>query len=177
MFRPIACGMLAVLVCLSPPAVTRASAHVTAHPDTGTAGSSFETEFDVSHGCDGSATVSVSMKIPAEVAFVKPRLKPGWKITIKTRKLDGVPPSSHGRSITETADEVTWRGGPLPNAMYDGFSLRMRLPNQPGATLYFPAIQQCQKGIHRWVEIPGPGQGWTDMREPPPFVKVIPRAT
>ena len=165
----------ALLLGLSPPVVAPVLAHVVAHPDTGTAGSSFETTFNVSHGCDGSATVAVTMKIPDGVLFVKPRWMAGWNVTIKKRKLDIPAAAYHGKTALETVDEITWRGGPLANDLYETFSVRMKLPDTPGRTLYFPVVQQCIQGAHRWVEIPPPGKGWTDMHEPPPFVRVTPK--
>ncbi|MDR3533322.1 MAG: YcnI family protein [Rhodopila sp.] len=151
-----------------------AFAHVTAHPASGAADSYFETAFNVPHGCDGSSTVAVRIKIPEGVMSVKPQFKAGWTVTIKKRTLDAPVRVAHGRTITETVDEVDWEGGPLPDSMYDSFGMLMKLPGTAGVTLYFPVVQECQQGVHRWIEIPPPGKGWSDMREPPPFVKVVP---
>jgi hypothetical protein len=41
----------------------------------------------------------------------------------------------------------------------------MKLPTA-GQTLYFPAVQECQQGTHRWIEIPAVGQKRDDLREP-----------
>ena len=50
----------------------------------------------------------------------------------------------------------------------------MKLPDKPGATLYFPTVQECQTGVHRWIEIPAAGQQWHDLAEPAPFVRLTP---
>jgi len=173
MFRPLAWAPAAMLAGLAIPA----SAHVKAHPDSATAGSYFETAFTVPHGCDGSPTIALRIKIPDEIISVKPQMKPGWTVSIKMRKLHPPRKTEHGRTITESVDEVEWRGGPLPDNLYDSFGLMMKLPDTAGKRVYFPTVQECQQGIHRWVEIPAAdGQGWTDLREPVPFVTLAPKS-
>jgi uncharacterized protein YcnI len=102
---------------------------------------------------------------------VKPQMKPGWTITITKRKLDKPIEMGHG-SVTETVDEVAWRGGPLPDAYYDEFGITMRIVGGAGTTLWFPTVQECEQGVHRWIEIPTAGQKWGDLDSPAPFVKI-----
>lgn len=151
-----------------------ASAHVTASPNEAAAGSYVTTSFTVPHGCDGAATIAVRIKIPAGVSDVKPQMKPGWTATVTMRKLETPVKDEHGNIVTEAVDEVDWRGGPLPNAFYDTFGLLMKLPAAKGTTLYFPTVQECETGVHRWIEIPAAGQQWHDLREPAPFVRLAP---
>lgn len=150
-------------------------AHMTATPNEAAAGTYFQTGFTVPHGCSGSPTVAVRIKIPEGVMSVKPQKKPGWEITITNRKLDKAIDAGHGRMITETVDEIAWRGGPLPDSFYDTFGLMMKLPDAPGRTLYFPVVQECKEGVHRWITVPAAGEKWNDLKEPAPFVKL--RAT
>jgi uncharacterized protein YcnI len=144
--------------------------------------------FNVGHGCDGSPTVAVRLKIPEGVTNVKPQLKPGWQITLKMRKVQPameagkpkdaghIPVDQHGTVASETVDEITWRGGPLPDNFYDAFGVAMALPESAaGTTLYFPFVQECEKGTHRWIAIPAAGQNWDDLREPAPYVRVKPK--
>jgi uncharacterized protein YcnI len=149
-----------------------ASAHVTATVDNGAAGSYFQTSFRVPHGCTGSPTIAIRIKIPDGVIAVKPQLKPGWALEIKRRALLQPVDAGHGVQIVDTVDEVIWRGGPLEDAYYDDFGVVMKLPEASGQTLWFPLVQECQQGVHRWIEIPADGQNWGDLREPAPFVKV-----
>jgi uncharacterized protein YcnI len=149
-------------------------AHVTANPNEGTAETFFQTSFRVPHGCGGSPTVAIRVKIPDGVTSVKPQMKPGWRIDITMRKLDKPIDVGHGRTVTETVAEVAWRGGPLPDAYYDDFGLQMRLPAQQRETLWFPTVQECESGVTRWIEIPAGGQKWNDLREPAPFVTLRP---
>jgi periplasmic copper chaperone A len=151
-----------------------AAAHVTASPDQAKAGSYFITSFTVPHGCAGASTVAVRIKLPDDVQDVKPQMKPGWTVEVVRRKLAQAVRDSHGNTITEAVDEVDWRGGPLPDSLYDSFGLLMKLPDRAGATLYFPTVQECQSGVHRWIEIPAAGQQWHDLQEPAPFVKLTP---
>jgi uncharacterized protein YcnI len=160
------------LICLT----ASASAHVTTRPDEATAGAYFQTAFNVGHGCDGSATVAVRVKIPEGVLSVKPQMKPGWTVEIKKRTLTAPQPGLHGKTITDTVDEVSWRGGPLPDSLYDTFGMNMKLPDTPGQTLYFPVVQECEKGTNRWIEIPAAGQSADRLHEPAPGVRLKPKA-
>jgi periplasmic copper chaperone A len=150
-----------------------AAAHVTANPGEGPADGYFRAALRVPHGCEGSPTVAVRVRIPAGLRSVKPQVKPGWEITITKRKLDRPVDAGHGRMITETVDEVAWRGGPLPDAYFDEFGLSMRLPATPGKTLYFPTVQECANGVERWIEIPAAGQKRQDLDKPAPSIRLI----
>lgn len=153
-----------------------ALAHVTLQPNEAVAGNYFQAALSVPHGCDGSATRAVRVKIPDGVLSVKPQMKPGWSVEIKTRKIEGEQPRLHGKTITETVDEVTWRGGPLPDNLYDTFGLVMKLPDAAGKTLYFPVVQECDEGVSRWIEIPAVGQKPDALHEPAPVLRLKPKA-
>jgi periplasmic copper chaperone A len=155
--------------------VVCAWAHVTAQPNEAAADSYFLAAFSVPHGCDGSATVALRMKIPDGVTSVKPQMKAGWEVGIKTRKLDKPAAAGHGAPVDETVDQVAWRGGPLPDNLFDTFGLIMKFPDAPGQTLYFPVIQECVQGVHRWIEIPTGQQTWEGLREPAPFLRLKPK--
>jgi uncharacterized protein YcnI len=171
---PTGRGLIAAALWLA--GCIAASAHVTVQPNEAVAGGYLQTAFSISHGCDGSATVAVRVKLPDGVLSVKPQQKPGWSVEVKMRALQGPLPSLHGHSITETVDEVAWRGGSLPDHLYDTFGLMMKLPDSPGRTLYFPVVQDCERGVHRWIEIPQAGQGGAELREPAPAVRLKPKA-
>ena len=150
------------------PALARA--HSVADPSEGTAGGYLRSAFRVTHGCKGSATTAVTIRIPEGVLSAKPMPKAGWTIETKTRPLDTPVDSGHGFKIREAVTEVTWAGGRLENAHFDEFVLSMRLPDKPGATLYFPMVQTCEKGSNSWTGIPATGQKWGDLPEPAPFI-------
>ncbi len=125
--------------------------------------------FTVGHGCEGSPTKSVSIQVPAGVISAKPQPKPGWKLTLKKGKLP-VPGTLFGEKITTGLLSVTWSGGTLRDDTFDQFYLRIAVPNTPGKTLYFPVVQRCAKGVHRWIEIPQKGK--PEPESPAPGVKV-----
>lgn len=165
--------MAAMAAGVSLVALGAAHAHVTADPNEAPAGGYFRTALRVGHGCGESATTAVRVKIPDGVLSVRPQAKPGWTIEIKMRKLDKPAEIGHGRTVTETVDEIAWRGGKLPNAHFDEFGLSMQMPARPNQTLYFPVVQECEQGVHRWIEIPAAGQKWGDLKEPAPFIRLI----
>ena len=45
------------------------------------------------------------------------------------------------------------------------------MPNTPGKTLWFPTVQRCVKGVHRWIAIPRKGQ--PEPEEPAPGVRLV----
>jgi uncharacterized protein YcnI len=106
---------------------------------------------------------------------VKPQPKPGWTISTVTEKLAKPVVLAHGREITETVREVDWSGGKLPDDYYDEFVFRVELPDKPGTTIYFPVVQECEKGVNRWIEIPEPGKSIDEYREPAARLRLIPK--
>ena len=136
----------------------RACAHVTVDPKSALAGHYEKLVFRVPHGCDGSPTVRLTVRIPEGVVSVKPQVHPGWKITTKTAKYSK-PIQLHGKEIQEGVVEVTWAGGPLPDAFMDEFGMSVKLPDLPGHKLAFPAIQKCRHGTNEWTEEKSEGHG------------------
>lgn len=153
---------------------TATEAHVTLENPQGPAGGYYKAVLRVGHGCDGSATTRIRVRIPEGVLNVKPQPKPGWELATTVGKLDKPYDSGHGRTVTVT--EVSWSGGKLADAHYDEFVLRVQLPDRAGAVLYFPVVQDCEKGVHRWIEIPAAGKKADDYKEPAPGVTLVPRA-
>ncbi|GAB1716073.1 MAG: nuclear export factor GLE1 [Nitrobacter sp.] len=149
-----------------------ALAHVTVQPAEARADSYAHLVFTVPHGCKGSATTALRIKLPDGILSAKPQMKPGWKVEIKNRNLDAPVQGPHGKSVTDVVDEVAWRGGPLPDNLYDTFGLIVRLPDKPGESLYFPTVQECEQGVERWIERPSAGQGFDKLRAPAPVVRL-----
>lgn len=141
MIRAIGRGVvpaLALAACLAVPAF----AHVTLETKEAPAASTYKAVLRVGHGCDGSPTTTLRVTIPTGVTGVKPMPKPGWQVT-------------SGEGLTE----IVWSGGKLPDSQYDEFVFRATLPDGPvGGTVYFPVVQECEVGVHRWVTIPKAGE-------------------
>lgn len=156
-------------------ATQSARAHATLDRNEAPADSFFNTFVNIPHGCEGSPTLKVRVRIPEGVIGVKPQPKPGWELLIRKEKLARPIVESHGRTITEAVVEVTWTGK-LPDDNFDQFGIHMKLPDQPGETLYFPVVQECEQGVHRWIEIPAAGKSRGDYKEPAPSLTLRPKA-
>ena len=151
-----------------------AAAHVTIDPVQGSANGYVRAALRVPHGCKGSPTTRIRVRIPDGVLSVKAQVKPGWTIAIVRTKLAVPLDDGHGNKLTETVSEVGWSGGRLDDAHFEEFGLVMRLPDQAGATLYFPVVQDCEQGTHRWIEIPEAGRKVDEYREPAPAILLLP---
>jgi uncharacterized protein YcnI len=79
-----------------------------------------------------------------------------------------------GKMLTQRVKAITWRGGPLPDDEWDQFGVMAKLPDAPGK-LYFPAVQTCQTGEERWVEVPAPGES-ARLAHPAPALTITPKA-
>ncbi len=119
-------------------------------------GASYKAVLRVPHGCDGSPTTAIRVRIPEGIIDVKPMPKPGWTINIVKGKYAKTY-SLFRAQVSEGVTELDWSGGSLPDDYYDEFVFLSFLASdlQPGQTIYFPVVQECAKGMHRWIEIPG----------------------
>jgi periplasmic copper chaperone A len=172
MFRSLNLGAAGVLgfVCA-------ASAHVTLETREAPVGAPYKAVLRVPHGCDGAATVALRIRIPEGMIAVKPMPKPGWTIDTVTGKYPKAYDYFHGVKLTEGVTEISFTGGRLPDAYYDEFVFSGFLAGDldPGRTLYVPVVQECEKGVHRWIEIPAAGKSGADYPEPAPALKLLPR--
>ena len=159
--------LAAAAACLTVPA----AAHVTLDTREAPALGYVRLAIRVPHGCDGAATTAIRMQVPEGVTAVKAQPKPGWTLTLAA---DEAGPKGHDSS--PSVHEIAWRGGPLPDAYYEEFLIRVRLPDGPGQTVFFPFVQECEGGkVVRWIERPAAGQGYDDLRAPAFPVKLLPR--
>jgi uncharacterized protein YcnI len=156
-------------------ATASAQAHATLETRQAPADSYYKAVLKVPHGCEGSPTLVVKVSLPTGTSSVKPMPKPGWDLKIVRTRLAQPIRQSHGREITERVSEVHWSGGRLLDEHYDEFVIQVKLPDTPGETLYFPTVQECEKGVHRWIEIPAPGKARGDTKEPAPHVTLTPK--
>jgi uncharacterized protein YcnI len=122
-------------------------AHIDPDPTEAQAGSTLAVGFTVEHGCDGSPTVQLDMRLPEGVTNAEPEPAEGWEGSI-----DG--------------DVVTFTGGPLADDVEGTFSVLMTLPPTPDTTIFFPFVQRCEVGEIRWIGIPD--QPGDELDEPAP---------
>jgi uncharacterized protein YcnI len=150
-----------------------ALAHVTLETTTSGANAAYKAVMRVGHGCEGGqATIAIRVQIPEGVIVAKPMPKPGWTLTTTVGPYDK-PYDYFGEAVTEGVKEIAWTGGSLPDDWYDEFVFRARITDVPAGTkIYFPIVQECANGAHRWIEIPAEGQSSDDLPEPAPYVTV-----
>jgi len=168
-------GILAAAVAaalLAAPAAVRA--HVTLEQQEAAAGTNYRATFRVPHGCEGEATTAIRVRIPAGVARALPMPKAGWELSTEKGPLPQPISDGHGGQITEGVTEVRWTGGRLLHEHYDEFVVRVRLPDAPGTTLWFPVVQECENGkVSRWIEVPA--EGAAEPRYPAARLRLVAR--
>jgi uncharacterized protein YcnI len=135
---------------------TSAMAHVTITPSTTAAGATAELRVEIPHGCVGSATTAISIRMPDGVSDVTASGTDRW-------------------AVEQAADALTWTTDePLPDAEHAEVAFSVRLPDDDGATLVFPVIQQCEQGEAAWTEVAEHGEGHDGLERPAPVLVVTP---
>jgi len=146
-FVLVAAACSAALLAVAGPV----SAHIDPNPTEAQAGSRLTVGFTVEHGCDGSPTVQLDMRLPEGVTDAVPEPVPGWDESIETVDGDTI---------------VTFAGGPLADDVEGTFDVTITLPPTPDTTIFFPFVQRCEVGEIRWIGIPvEPGD---ELDEPAP---------
>jgi uncharacterized protein YcnI len=164
------------IACLLAGAAACASAHVSLEQGKASAGAPYKAAFRIGHGCDGSATHTVSVTLPAGFRGAKPMPKAGWTLALRKAPL-AQPYSSHGRTVTDDVVEVTWKAATreawLADAHYDEFTLRGQLPDTPQA-LWFKVQQLCERGELHWADVPAAGTSTRGLKAPAVLLEVTP---
>ncbi len=145
-----------------------APAHVTLERSEAPAGSYHKAVLQVPHGCKGSPTTAVRVRLPEGIVSAKPQPKPGWTLKITRTALAHPVDVGHGHQARERVSEIAWTGGPLPDDEFDEFRIVIALPDRPGTTLYLPVVQECQDGVTRWIEVPDATHPASALKEPAP---------
>lgn len=131
-----------------------ASAHVTVTPSTTAADAVAVLTVEVPHGCAGSATRALSLRLPDGVRDVTAADTDRW-------------------AVEQTADALTWTTDePLPDGEHAEVELSLRLPDEEGATLVLPVVQRCLEGEAAWTEVAEDGAGHDDLERPAPVLVV-----
>ena len=127
------------------------SAHIDPDPAEAQAGSRLTVGFTVEHGCDGSPTMRLDMRLPEGVIDPVPEPVQDWDESIETIDGDTI---------------VTFAGGPLADDAEGTFGVTITLPPEPDTTIFFPFVQRCEVGEIRWIGLPvEPGD---ELDEPAP---------
>lgn len=155
-----------------------AFSHVSLQTKQAPVESSYKAVMRVPHGCKGSPTVKIRIRIPEGVVGVKPQPKAGW--TLETIKGDYAQPYTlYGAQIGSGVKELVWTGGPLPDDHYDEFVFVSYLSSglTPNTTLYFPVVQECEQGVARWIDQSATNPKAVDDHSdsPAPGLKLLPK--
>lgn len=160
LLRTLLVTVLAALV-----AVPAAAAHVTINPGEWEAGGfarfviRVPTERDV-------PTTEVTVRFPEAVTSARFMPAPGWERTTEIEQLDEPIQQGEGDPITERLASVTWTGNTIASDEFMEFGVSFRVPDTPGETLVFPAIQTYQGGeVVEWI-------GAEDSESPAPTVLI-----
>lgn len=155
-----------------------AFSHVVLENKSAPASSSYKAVFLIGHGCQGSATTGVAVQIPTGFLGAKPYPKAGWMVSTQLGQL-AKPYDSHGKRVTEDVTLVSWkaatREAALPDAFFDEFVLRGKLPESAGP-LWFKVLQTCENGSNDWSEVPISGTGTQGLTSPAVLLDVQPAA-
>ncbi len=165
--------LIAAFAAVSAPAF----AHVTLEKPDSSVGASYKAVLKVPHGCKGSPTTALRVRIPAGVIAVKPMPKPGWTISLVQGKYEKSYEYFHNAKLSQGVIELGWTGGSLPDEHYDEFVFQGFLTGdlKPDTTLYFPVVQECAQAVHRWIEIPAGGKSAHDLESPAPGLRLTPK--
>ena len=158
---------MAAFVCMA----TTAFAHATLEVKQATIKSGYKMVLRVPHGCGSAPTLKVRVQIPEGYIGVKPMPKAGWTLeTVRGKYAKEY--DNEGGKVSEGVKEIIWTGS-LQNDHYDEFIANGSIAAglEPGSTLYFPAVQECEKASERWIEIPQTGGG--RLRFPAPALKLV----
>jgi uncharacterized protein YcnI/copper(I)-binding protein len=137
-------------------------------------GAPYKAIMRVPQGCEGSATTRVRVQIPEGIIGVKPQPKPGWTIETTRGAYANTYPYYHGATLTEGVREISWTGR-LADDYFDEFVFSgfVAATLKAGEAIYFPTIQDCEKGSSAWTEIPGAGQTAHDLKQPAPAIRLV----
>jgi uncharacterized protein len=147
-----------------------AQAHVTLQPNEQPAGGFARLDVRVPNERDNASTTKVEVKFPAGFAEVSTEPVPGWTTKVTKSKLAKPVTTDEGDKITEQVDTITWTGdgkqGSIQPGQFQDFGISVALPDKPGTSLTFKALQTYSNGeIVRWIGPP-------DADEPAPQVKL-----
>lgn len=149
-----------------------AFAHATLETKEAAIGGAYKAIVKIGHGCESTATLKIRVQIPEGVISVKPMPKAGWTLETATGRY-AKSYKYYRRELSEGVKEIVWTGK-LPDEHYDEFVFASYLTDSlaAGSTIYFPVTQECEKGAHRWVDIPAAGQDAHALKAPAPGLRL-----
>ncbi|MGF9763609.1 DUF1775 domain-containing protein [Microvirga sp. 0TCS3.31] len=161
-------ALAAALIAVSAPAL----AHVSFENAQATPNSTYKAILRIPHGCDGKPTLKVRVRIPEGIVAVKPMPKAGWKLeTTKGAYVRAY--QVQGEAVSEGVTDIVWTGS-LDDGHYDEFVFQARFTDayQPGATVFFPVVQECDGIVEEWTQVPAAGEDPHSLKAPAPGVRI-----
>lgn len=159
----------AALIAVSSPAL----AHVNFENGQATPNSTYKATLRIPHGCEGKPTLKLRVRIPEGIVAVKPMPKAGWKLeTTKGAYVRAY--QVQGEAVSEGVTDIVWTGS-LDDGHYDEFVFQARFTDayQPGATVFFPVVQECDGAVEEWTQVPTEGQDPHSLKSPAPGVRIV----
>ena len=151
LFRALAFFTVAVSLLVTP-----ASAHISLQQPTAETASAYHAVLQVTHGCGGSATIAVSVQLPAGFDNPQPQAKAGW-------------------TLERRGNDVTWAAASkqavLPPTVRGEFVIDGKLRATP-APLWFKVRQSCAQGHVDWTDLPVAGTSTRGMKTPAVLLQV-----
>lgn len=146
-----------------------AAAHIGLNATSTAAGSSSVLTFQFSHGCAGSPTERLAIKLPDTIHQATPTVDASWSIEVVTETLDEPIEGAHGALLTERVDQIVFTAAePIEDAYRATVELQVQLPElEAGTVLEFPTIQTCTEGEHAWIQSAADG---SEANEPAPAI-------
>jgi len=143
-------GLVGLALSLGAPP---AAAHVMFTTMGAVPGAAQEKTLILGHGCGADdPTVTLRLRMPPGVVDVTPKAAAGWKVETVTGPYDKAV-IYKGAELSEGVTEIVWSGRLDPHAK-GAFSFAFGLADSAatGERLVFPAVQQCEKGVIRWID-------------------------
>ena len=112
-----------------------ARAHVSIASGPGFANATQEIAFGVGHGCAGADTYKVRVQIPADVLSVRPLRSDFGKVSVEKDTAGAITAVSWQKADADALDA---------DIAYYKLVIRLKVPNKPFTTYYFPAQQTCR---------------------------------
>lgn len=131
-----------------------AQAHVTVVPRAAPAGAYTVLDVRVPNERDGKATTKVDVKLPPGFVAASFQPVPGWDVRVIRERLSR-PIETENGPISEQVSRIVFSGGEIPPGAFQDFPVSVQIPDRPGTTLTFKALQTYAGGeVVRWIGAP-----------------------
>jgi periplasmic copper chaperone A len=147
-----------------------ATAHVSLISGPGFANTTQEITFGVGHGCAGADTYKIKLDLPTGVTSVRAMRSDFGKVAFQKDTAGVITSIIWQKPDVELLDE---------DFGYYKLVVRMRVPNQPFTTVYFPAQQTCRApdgtlSVVNWSMLPTDPVADGGADEPASELRIVP---